>query len=149
MRSKRVDLISLKVCREKSIKYGDRQINSPMQALQIVKEFIGETDREYFVVMNLNVKNEPCSIEICSMGLVDQTLVHPREVFKSAITTNSVKIIIFHTHPSGSVSPSKDDIDITKNLMRASAIMQIPILDHIIIGDNHYFSFKEEGLMSV
>lgn len=148
MYSKRVDLISLKVCREKSIKYESRKITNPEQAYNIVKSFIGNTDREYFIVMNLNTRNEPCSVEICTIGSLDKTIVHPREVFKSAIITNANKIILFHTHPSNSIEPSSTDLDTTQKLMEASKIIQIPILDHIIIGESGFFSFKQGGLMS-
>lgn len=147
MYSKRVDLISLKVCREKSMKYSNRQVTSPQQAYQLVKDFIGDTDREYVVVMNLNTKNEPCSVEICSIGSINQAVVHPREIFKSAIVTNADKIILFHTHPSDSLKPSESDIDTTRSLIEASDIIQIPILDHIIVGSNDFFSFRNGGLM--
>lgn len=148
MYKKKIDLISLKVCREKSIKYSNRKITNAEQAYGIVKEFIGNTDREYFVVMNLNTKNEPCSIEICSIGLLNKTLVHPREIFKSAIITNADKIIIFHTHPSNSVEPSYEDIETTNILIKVSSIIKIPIIDHIIVGESEFFSFAENGYLN-
>lgn len=147
MYNKRVDLISLKVCRERGIKFKGRRITKPIDAFKIVKEFIGYVDREYFIVMNLNVKNEPCSIQICSIGSLDHTIVHPREIFKSAIVTNASKIIIFHTHPSNSLEPSHSDIETTDLLIKASKIIQIPIIDHIIVGEWSFFSFKERGLL--
>lgn len=145
--SKRVDLITLKVFREKSIKYGDRQVTNPQQASQLVRDFIGNTDREYFVVMNLNTRNEPCSIEIVSIGSLNHTIVHPREIFKSAILTNADKIMLFHTHPCNSLEPSNSDIVTNQYLIKASKIIQIPILDHIIVAESGFFSFRNGGLM--
>ena len=147
MYKKRIDLISLKLYRERSIKYAERQITNPKQAKEIVTSFIGNTDREYFGVINLNTKNEPCSIEICTIGLLDHTIVHPREIFKSAILTSAQSILLFHMHPCNSLVPSESDISTTNTLIKASNIIQIPILDHIIITEDGYFSFKEQGLL--
>lgn len=144
--SKRVDLISLKVCKEKSIKYYGRTIGSPKNAFNIIKEFVGDADREYLGILCLNTKKEPCSVQICSIGTLDSALFHPREIFKSAICTNASSLIIFHTHPSGSIEPSKEDIAITEILKKVGDLMQIPVLDHIIVGDDEYFSFKENNI---
>lgn len=78
----RIDLISLKVCKEKSLKYSNKVISNPYSAYEIIKRFIGITDREYFGVLMMNNANEVCSLQICSIGSIDTTIVHPREVFK-------------------------------------------------------------------
>lgn len=91
------------------------------------------------------MKNKPTSIEIASIGTLTEANIHPREIFKSAIITNSNKIILSHTHPSGDPEASYEDRKVTKNLQNAGKIIGIPILDHIIIGEDHYFSFAENG----
>ena len=144
---KRIDLISLKVCREKSIKYENRSIGDPKIAYEIIKGFLGNTDREYFIVVNLNARNEPCSVEICGIGTLTTTIVHPREIFKSAIATNAEKIIIAHSHPSNSLKPSNGDITTTQNLLNVANILQIPMIDHLILGEDDFFSFTEHGLL--
>ncbi|MCR0613022.1 DNA repair protein RadC [[Clostridium] innocuum] len=145
---KRIDIVSLKLCKEKSIMYEPRSITRSEDCIQLIKTMIGDSAREKFIVIALNPKNEPTAIEICSLGTTDMALVHPREVFKTALVSNATKIIIAHNHPSGSVKPSKNDIEITKALVDASAILDIPILDHIIIGDYYYYySFSEHCLI--
>ena len=91
--------------------------------------------------------NEPCSVEICGIGTLTTTITHPREIFKSAIVTNAEKIIIAHSHPSNSIKPSDGDIITTQNLLSAADILQIPIIDHLILGEDDFFSFKEHGLL--
>lgn len=140
-----INLISLKVIREKSIGYTFNPILKPEDIFKMVKGLIGDADREYFLVINVDVKNKPTSIEITSIGTLTEANIHPREIFKSAIITNSNKIILSHTHPSGNPEPSYEDRKVTKNLQNAGKIIGIPILDHIIIGEDHYFSFAENG----
>ena len=140
-----INLISLKVVREKSIGYTFDPILKPKDIFNMIKRLIGDTDREYFLVINVDVKNKPTSIEIASIGTLTEANIHPREIFKSAIITNSNKIILSHTHPSGDPKPSFEDIKVTKKLQKVGDIIGIPILDHIIIGDDHYFSFAENG----
>lgn len=143
----RIDLISLKVCKEKSLKYSNKVLSSPYNAYEMIKRFIGITDREYFGVLMINGANEICSLQICSIGTIDTTVVHPREVFKGAIQTNASKLILFHTHPSNTAKPSQCDIEVTKNLISASRILQIPLVDHIIVCDDNYYSFLENSLL--
>lgn len=147
LKNKKIDLISLKICREKSHIYSDRRINSPRKAYEVIKDFIGETDREYFGVLNINNANEICSIEVCGIGTIDSALIHPREVFKGAIKCNASKLILFHTHPADSLIPSPSDIAISEDLKQAALIMQIPILDHIIVCSHDFFSFANDGLV--
>lgn len=143
----RIDLISLKVCKEKSLKYSNKVISNPYSAYEIIKRFIGITDREYFGVLMMNNANEVCSLQICSIGSIDTTIVHPREVFKGAIQTNASRIILFHTHPSNTAQPSPCDIKVTENLMNVSKILQIPLIDHIIVCADNYYSFLEKGIL--
>ena len=104
-------------------------------------------EEEHFRIMTLNTKKEINFVREISKGTINMTLVHAREVFRAAIFDNAHTIILLHNHPTGDPSPSKDDIDLTNTLVEASNIIGIDILDHIIIGDNKYFSFLEEGLI--
>lgn len=144
--AKRVEIVSLKMIRESSMLYSNRKVSSPSDAKELIEEFLEDCDREKFVVAFLNTKNEPTAIHTVSIGTLNASLVHPREVFKGALLSNANTIILSHNHPSGDPKPSKEDIGITKRLKEAGKILGIDILDHIIIGkDGRYYSFKEEG----
>lgn len=125
----------------------DKNINSPSCAAKILQEYLQNKDREHLVVLVLNTKNKVNAIHTVSIGSLSSAIVHPREVFKPAIIGNGAGIILGHNHPSGDVSPSKEDIDVTNRIFEASNILGIVLLDHIIIGDNQYFSFKEGGYL--
>lgn len=144
---KTIDLVSLKICREKSIPYNKKNIVNPNDAYDVIKSFIGNTDREYFLVLTLSNSNQPCAVEICSIGTLTYACVHPREVFKFAVKSNASKIMIAHTHPSNNINPSSSDIEFTKNLVEVSKLLQIPIIDHLIIGEDSFFSFAENKMM--
>lgn len=123
------------------------RVTSPSIAANYVLSEMSVLEQEHFRVMTLNTKKEINFIREISKGTINMTIVHAREVFKAAISDNAHSIILLHNHPTGDPSPSKEDIGLTKNLIEASKIIGIDILDHIIIGDNRYFSFLEEGLL--
>lgn len=104
-------------------------------------------DREYFVVIYLDRKGGVITRENVSVGGLHSSIVHPREVFKTAVKRSAAAIILAHNHPSGDPSPSRQDIDITRRLVEAGRLMGIEIMDHVIIGENGYCSFKEKGLI--
>ncbi|HBI8352453.1 TPA: DNA repair protein RadC [Clostridioides difficile] len=142
--AKRVDIVSLKLVKESSVLYETRKISNPYDAYRLVKNFLVDSDREKFVVVYLDTKNQPVSIEIVSIGTVNSAMVHPREVFKVAVLSNASKIICFHNHPSGNTNFSKEDEVITKRLQKCGEILGIELVDNIVVGDDDkYFSFKE------
>ncbi|MCO7126064.1 DNA repair protein RadC [Sporolactobacillus shoreicorticis] len=145
--AKRVSIISLRVVKEKSTLYSNRFIRSPEDGYQCIKPFLELRDREYFIVVTLDTKNQPTSINICHIGNLNSSIVHPREVFKTAVLSNAASILIAHNHPSGIVDPSREDKEVTKRLVSVGNIIGIEVLDHLIIGDNKYLSFKEQGLI--
>ena len=104
-------------------------------------------DREHFLVIYLDRKGGVITEENVSVGGLHSSIVHPREVFKTAVKRSAASIILAHNHPSGDPSPSRQDIEITLRLLEAGRIMGIEILDHVIIGENGYCSFKEKGLI--
>ena len=103
--------------------------------------------KEVFKVIFLNGKNHIIEIEDLFKGTLNTSIVYPREIMKKAIEYNAVSLIFVHNHPSGNPEPSQSDRNITKNLVNAGKVMQIKILDHVIIGDNKYYSFADDGLI--
>lgn len=145
--AKRVDIVSLKMVKESSILYANRRIGTPDEAVELLKNLLEGSDREKLVVCCLSSKNEPTNISVISIGSLNSSIVHPREVFKIAIMSNAASIIMGHNHPSADITPSKEDINITERIKQAGDIIGIKLLDHIIIGDENYLSLKEEGYL--
>ncbi len=121
-------------------------ISSPREAYEYLKVKMPLLDREHFVVIALNTKNRVLSIKTISIGSLNSSIVHPREVFSNAIKIGASSIILVHNHPSLDPTPSKEDIRVTKRLVEVGEIVGIKVLDHIIIGDS-YVSLRERGLM--
>lgn len=147
IKAKRVDIVRVNLVKESSLLYRNRRIANPDDAYELIKQFLGEVDREYFVVVCLDTKNQPTLINICHIGSVNQAIVHPREVFKPAILSNAYGILVGHNHPSGQPDPSKEDIKVTKRLAEAGKVLGIELLDSIILGDGSYISLKDEGYL--
>ena len=144
----KVNVVSIQLVKERTLTYSFKQIVGPKDIAAIAEDFLAGVDREHIVVMCLDTKQNINAINTISVGTLNTSLVHPREVFKPAILANSNSIIIFHNHPSGDPSPSRDDLDITKRLVEAGNILGIEVLDHLIIGDNgSYVSLKERGVI--
>jgi len=122
-------------------------IKSPSDVANHLSEY-AKRDREHLLCIYLNTKNRVLGIEVVSIGTLNFSPVHPREIFKGAILASADSIILAHNHPSGDPEPSKDDISITKRVEKAGQIVGIELLDHIIIGDNCYVSLKERGIIA-
>ena len=120
-------------------------IKSPQDAARLVMGEMSYLDREHFRVINLNTKNQVIAIDTVSVGSLNASLVHPREVFKQPIKRSAASLILIHNHPSGDTEPSQEDINITRRLCEAGALLGMTILDHLIIGQNKFFSMKEKG----
>ena len=142
---KRINIVSIKMVRESSVLYNIRRISEPRDIVDLGKKFLDELDREELIVACLNAKNEVNSVNIVSIGSLNNSIVHPREVFKTAILSNAASIVMIHNHPSGDVTPSKEDKEITLRIKESGTILGICLLDHIIIGNDTYYSFKEHG----
>lgn len=146
--SKRISIVSIKMIREGSLLYNTRKILSPLDAVNLGKYFLEDADREKLIACCMDTKNQPICINIVSIGSLNSSIVHPREVFKVAILSNAASILIFHNHPSGNTEPSQEDINITKRLKEAGKLIGIELLDHIIIGsEGKYCSLKENGTL--
>ncbi|MNN28022.1 hypothetical protein D3C81_1415790 [compost metagenome] len=122
-------------------------IRSPRDAADIVMEQLRYLQKEHFVCLFLNTKNHIIAQETLSIGSLNASIVHPREVFRAAIKCCSASIVCAHNHPSGDPTPSSEDILITNRLCKAGEIVGIDVLDHIVIGDGEFVSLKEQGLM--
>ena len=118
-----------------------RNISSPEDVLPALQKYAGRKQEE-FIVITLNTANNIIKIRSITKGLVDRSVVHPREVFRPAILDNAVSIIIAHNHPSGSLKPSSEDEGLTKRIEEAGKIIGIKVLDHLIISKCGYYSFK-------
>lgn len=121
----------------------NRELTSPKKVVEFMGEELQKYDREFFCVLNLKTNNQVINMNVVSVGTLDMALVHPREVFKSAVLSNAAAIILLHNHPSGNCSPSLEDCRVTKRMMEAGAIMGIPVCDHVIVAGDNYYSFKE------
>jgi DNA repair protein RadC len=121
-------------------------ISSPADVERLLRGRIANLDRENFVVVLLNTKNEVIETSTVSVGTLGASLVHPREVFKPAVRASAASVILAHNHPSGKVEPSREDREVTRRLGEAAGILGIEVLDHVIVGDG-YFSMKEHGML--
>ncbi len=121
-------------------------LNSPQLIFEYLKERIGKEKKEHFTILCLDTRNN-LIIEEVSIGTLNASLVHPREVFKKAILNNSAHVLVAHNHPSGDPEPSEDDLEITKRLVDGGKILGIEVIDHIIVAKNGFISFKEKNLI--
>ena len=143
-----IQIVSLVMVKEKTLQYqyGER-VDSPKVLADIFTKFIGDSDREILALISLNVKNKINAINIVSIGSLNSSIVHPREVFTEAIKNSSASIIICHNHPSGDPTPSNEDINITYRIRDCGKLLGIELVDHIIIGEGTYVSLKEKGIL--
>ena len=123
------------------------KIAAPNEVAQLFMEELRYKKEEHFKVVFLDAKSKILGEETISQGSLTAAIVHPREVYKKAVSRAAYSIIVMHNHPSGDPSPSKEDIGITKRLQEAGNLMGIPLLDHIIIGDGVYMSLKEHAYL--
>lgn len=123
------------------------KITSASAVARLYMEDLRHLRKECFKVIYLDTKNQVIADENISIGSLNASIVHPREVFKNAVKRSANSIIAMHNHPSGDPTPSKEDVDITRRIRQAGELLGITLLDHIIIGDHKYISFKEEKLL--
>jgi DNA repair protein RadC len=122
-------------------------IRSPESAYKIAIHFIGDEDREVFFVIGLNNKNQVNCVNRCHVGSINASIVHPREVFKVLILNNCASFVIAHNHPSYELTPSNEDRQVTERIAECGKMLGIELIDHLIVNENSYYSFKEKGLL--
>jgi DNA repair protein RadC len=134
------------VVREKTFKTENKQISGSDDAKRLFQQWFDEKgfDKEVFAVATLNTKNVVTAIQVVTMGTLDASLVHPREVFRLAIHNNASSVLIAHNHPSGDPTPSREDIAVTNRIKDAGKIVGIDVLDHIVVG-SHSYSIESGG----
>jgi DNA repair protein RadC len=125
----------------------DFNIKDPEAVVKAIRASIKDKAKEHFKLILLNPRNKIIGISTISIGTLNASLVHPREVFKDAIIHSAASVVLAHNHPSGDPEPSEDDLTITKRLIEAGKILGVEVKDHIIVGKNGFFSFKERGLV--
>lgn len=141
-----VQVVHLQMVKEKQIYYGGESIGDSKRAAALIKEFLGEVDRECVVVCATDVRMKPTHIQIVGMGTVNYCPVYIPEIFKMALLSNAVGILLFHNHPSGDCTPSNEDIYFTERVMKAGNVLGIQLIDHIILGEGgDFYSLRESG----
>jgi DNA repair protein RadC len=120
-------------------------MNTPRESASSVMSVLRDEPSEVFAIICLSTKHRVIAYHEVSRGTLDATLVHPREVFKAALLANAAAIILAHNHPSGDPTPSADDVGLTRRLVDGGTLLGVDVLDHIIVGDGRYYSFKEGG----
>lgn len=141
-----LDQVAIRMVKERTL-YSTESIDTPEKAVKLLADAIRDYDREVVCVINLNSALQPINLNICSMGAIDRSIVSPREVLKSSILSNASSVMFIHNHPSGKCEPSDQDVLITDRMQEVYKLMDIKLLDHIIIGDDNYYSFTENKVM--
>jgi len=121
-----------------------KKITSAKDVFDLFHERLKDEKQEKFIILMLNSKNHLIGEKEISKGTLDSTITHPREIFRYAIKNSAAKIILIHNHPSGDPEPSGEDLSITKTLFESGNLLGIKLIDHVIIGNKEYYSFKEE-----
>ena len=136
----------LQMVREKALEYNVQRITSAADVYHALAEYSG-ADREHFMTISLDGQSKIIEQRVIHIGTLNQSLVHPREVFKPAIEDGAAGIIIAHNHPSGTLEASRADIQVTTRLKEVAKLVGIELLDHVIISSKGYYSFSDEGLL--
>ena len=135
--------------RDGSVTTPSKNVGQSQDAVTVFRNFLGDVDREHFMVMMLDKKHKIIGVNIVSIGSLDSAVVVPREVFKPAIVSNSAAIILGHNHPSGVPDPSLQDNQLTARLVAAGDLLGITVLDHLVLGDGTttYYSYADQGTL--
>lgn len=141
-------LASFELSKRSKLSNGEKVIiKSSKDAAVVMEDSLRGLSKEYFQILMVNTKNHLLGIETISIGSLNSSIVHPRELFYPAIKRSAACIILDHNHPSGDPYPSEEDINVTNRVIDAGEILGIEVLDHIIIGESTYYSFKEEKII--
>lgn len=141
-----IDEVGIRLVKERKL-YSTERISSPEVVLKVLADFMRDFDREVVYVVNLTAQFSPINVNCVSTGTLNNALFHPREIFKSAILSNATGIMILHVHPSGYALPSPEDIRVTDRIVKAGDIVGIDVIDHVIVGANNFFSFRQNSML--
>ncbi len=144
----RIPIYRVKLVRDGSQAVERKKVVSPITAANLLHEYLDGADREHFVVLLLDTHHQIIGIHTVTIGTLDASLIHPREVFKPAILANASAVLLAHNHPSGDPTPSAEDRAVTRQLVAAGELIGIQVVDHVILGDDpRYASFLEAGIL--
>ena len=130
--------------------YSETPMDGPEAVVRVMHDLLADMDREIFCIVNLQSDLRPINMNIVSVGALDHTIAHPREIFKSAILSNASRMLLVHNHPSGVLAPSKEDIQTTARIQEAGELLGIPLVDHVIVANRQeYYSFKEKNVLPI
>lgn len=142
-----LDQVSIRLVKEPPL-LSNEEITNPESAVRILADAFRDYDREVVGVVHLKTDNTPINMMIASIGTLNSSVAHPRELMKAAFLSNAASILLFHNHPSGRLEPSKEDIALTNRMQQLCTLAGIPVLDHIILGkDQYYYSFREKDIL--
>lgn len=145
----KLDQVSIRMVKEPPL-YSTEPMNTPDAAVRVMADLLKQQDRELFCLVNLRNDLRPINFNIVSMGTLNASLAHPREILKSAVLSNAASVMLLHNHPSGNLTPSQEDIATTDRMNQIFSMIGMPLLDHIIIGTGDlYYSFKENDTLPV
>lgn len=140
-----IDVVKVVQIKEAQMDYAQFQVRTAEDAGNLVRKYLEGADREHVVALMLNTKHYINAIHTVSVGSLDASIVHPREVYKAAILSNASGIICAHNHPSSDTTPSNEDIQVTKRLVEAGKVLGIDCLDHLIVSDTDVYSLRGNG----
>lgn len=141
----KLEQVAIRMVEQPSL-YSNEPMNNPDAAIRVMNEFLSQMDRELFCIVNLQADLTPINMNIVSVGSLNEALINPREIFKSAILSNAHSMMLIHNHPSGNLTPSTSDIQTTARMQELGELMGISLVDHIITGRNgNYYSFRDKG----
>lgn len=137
----RIDVVRLEAVKDRTIEYGKRKIKGPKDLAELGFKLLSRADRESTLTVCLNANSHINALHVVSIGSLTTSIVHPREVYKLAILSNSVAIALLHNHPSGNIKPSTEDVELTDRLIEVGKLLGIKMLDHVIVGDSEDSGF--------
>ena len=145
----RLKQVSVRLKAERPL-LSENPVKNPDDAALLVKNLISDFDRETICIVNLRNDLCPINFSLCSIGTLTASMAEPREMIKAMCLSNATSFLMLHNHPGGSLSPSKQDVEITDRMARLGSLLHIPLCDHLIVipGSNRYFSFKNQGVLT-
>jgi DNA repair protein RadC len=144
---KAIAVVRIQMVREGRFPYGSTAISQSSDAAKLVQTYLAGADREYFVLLLLDGKHRVNALNVVAIGSLTAALVHAREVFKPAVLANAAAVILAHNHPSGDPEPSREDRELTERLVKAGRLLGITVLDHVIVGEERFYSFADQHLI--
>lgn len=141
--------VSIRMVKEPPL-LSDKPVNSPGRAVEVLYDLLHDMDREVLILINLKTDMTPINMNVVSIGTINSSLASGRELLKPAILSNAAATMLFHDHPSGKLTPSQADLNLTDKITKAFALFDIPVMDHIILGpQRQYYSMRENGTFRI